>query len=90
MASAETGPVLIAGDTNLPGLSETLTANLSNFSDGFREAGAGFGYTFPVGHPWMRIDRMFTTKELAFTSFSVGCRWTSDHLCISAEVKRAN
>ena len=86
LASAEKLPVLIAGDTNLPGLSPTLAGLEAGYRDGFREAGYGFGYTFPAADPWMRIDRMLASDPLRFVRFDVGCPGASDHLCIVAEI----
>jgi len=81
--------VLIAGDTNLPSLSPALVDTVGSFRDAFREAGSGFGYTFPSRHPWMRIDRMMASSDVAFTRFEIGCKETSDHLCIVTELEVA-
>jgi endonuclease/exonuclease/phosphatase (EEP) superfamily protein YafD len=89
------GPVVIAGDTNLPGLSAIFHRHLSRFHDGFSEAGWGLGYTYPNygatrrwPWPWMRIDRVLTNDALRFASFQV-CRTTaSDHLCVVADIQR--
>jgi vancomycin resistance protein VanJ len=86
LARRETLPVIIAGDTNLPQLSAALS-NFDGFQDGFAEAGSGFGYTFPTRHPWMRIDRIFASKQLRFLSFGVGSSDASDHLCVVAELE---
>ncbi len=86
-AAAETGTVIIGGDTNLPTLSPILS-NLSPFVEGFPSTGFGFGYTFPAKLPWMRIDRILTSRDLTFTSFTVGCKGASDHLCVVADVRR--
>jgi vancomycin resistance protein VanJ len=87
-AGAETLPTLIAGDTNLPGLSPLLGEFDRRYRDGFREAGWGFGYTFPARRPWMRIDRMFANPaRLRFTHFEVGCAGASDHLCVVADLQ---
>jgi endonuclease/exonuclease/phosphatase family metal-dependent hydrolase len=89
-ASEETSPVVIAGDTNSPGLSFVVARYLSQYQDGFANAGWGLGYTFPTGRgTWMRIDRMFASSELRFVDFQV-CRTTaSDHDCIVADLQRA-
>jgi endonuclease/exonuclease/phosphatase (EEP) superfamily protein YafD len=87
-ASAEHGPVIIAGDTNLPTLSPVLAENLSPFVDGFRSVGFGFGYTFPARRPWMRIDRILTTHDLRFETFTVDCQQASDHHCVIADIGR--
>jgi vancomycin resistance protein VanJ len=80
------GPVLVVGDTNLPGLSPILARLTDGYQDGFGEAGWGFGYTFPSKRPWMRIDRMFASSHVRFERFEVGCAGASDHLCIVADV----
>jgi endonuclease/exonuclease/phosphatase (EEP) superfamily protein YafD len=89
-ASAETDPVVIGGDTNLPNLSAVLGNELSSFQDGFAGAGGGFGYTFPTNKwwPWMRIDRIFASRQLRFTSFQVGRSLASDHHCVVADLQR--
>jgi endonuclease/exonuclease/phosphatase (EEP) superfamily protein YafD len=82
------GPTIIAGDTNLPGLSAILRRTLSRFQDGFQKAGWGFGYTYPNDRkPWMRIDRIFATRELRFVSFEVGKSAASDHLAVVADLQ---
>ncbi len=88
-AMRETDPVIIAGDTNLPGLSVVLHDNLSGFQDAFSQAGWGFGYTFPTNHwPWMRIDRIMASAALRFVRFEVGTSLVSDHHCVVADVQR--
>ncbi len=85
-ASAEKIPVVIGGDTNLPTLSPILARELSPFTDGFSSSGFGFGYTYPARLPWMRIDRILTSRELVFTRFAAGCQGASDHLCVVADL----
>jgi vancomycin resistance protein VanJ len=88
-AAGETDPVVLAGDTNLPDLSRIYARNLSAYQDGFRQAGWGFGYTFPNDrHPWMRIDRILATAPLRFVGFEVGDSAASDHRCVVAEIQR--
>jgi vancomycin resistance protein VanJ len=83
------GPAVIAGDTNLPGLSLIFRRNLSSFKDGFLEAGSGFGYTYPKDRsPWMRIDRIMATDDLRFVRFQVGTSAASDHLCVVGDLQR--
>jgi vancomycin resistance protein VanJ len=85
-ASAVSGPVIIAGDTNLPSLSRIYAQTLAGFHDGFVAAGRGFGYTYPSEHPWMRIDRILASAPLAFRRFEVLSGPGSDHLPITAEL----
>lgn len=88
LAARESLPVLIAGDTNLPSLSKLLSGALQDFDDGFSQAGFGFGYTFHKRMPWMRIDRVFTGRELRVVGFSVSCKGISDHFCVVADIAR--
>ncbi|HVU05891.1 MAG TPA: endonuclease/exonuclease/phosphatase family protein [Polyangiaceae bacterium] len=89
-AAEEKDPVVIAGDTNLPGLSPSLRRYLGSYQDGFVTAGGGFGYTFPTYRvPWMRIDRVLVGRELRVTRFEIGAPLGSDHRAVVADVQRA-
>jgi endonuclease/exonuclease/phosphatase (EEP) superfamily protein YafD len=88
LASKESVPVVIAGDTNLPTLSALYRKHLARYKDAFREAGSGFGYTFPAKYPWMRLDRVLASEEVDFVGFQLGCAGLSDHLCIYADMQR--
>jgi endonuclease/exonuclease/phosphatase family metal-dependent hydrolase len=90
LAGGETEPVVIAGDTNLPGLSLVFARYLSGYQDGFEKAGWGFGYTYPTNKnrpPWMRIDRILATASLRFERFEVGASSASDHRCVVADIR---
>lgn len=87
LARAEPGPVILAGDFNLPYLSQVFHSNLGVFQDGFRVAGAGFGYTFPARFPWMRLDRVLASYQLRIVDFDVDCAGLSDHHCVVAELR---
>jgi vancomycin resistance protein VanJ len=81
-------PVLIAGDTNLPGLSWAYAHWLGDYRDGFYEAGNGFGYSFPSpGHPWMRIDRIIADRRFHFLDFTVIDSYISDHFAVRADLE---
>jgi vancomycin resistance protein VanJ len=88
-AAADTIPQVLSGDTNLPGLSPIVARHLSGYSDAFASAGWGFGYTFPSRTPWMRIDRVFVSRDLRVTSVQVGCDEDSDHRCVVASIERS-
>jgi vancomycin resistance protein VanJ len=88
-AAASPNPVIVAGDTNLPGLSRVLGEHLGRFHDAFEEVGVGFGYTYPATLPWMRIDRILTNDQLKATSFRAGLAARSDHLGVFAVLARA-
>ncbi len=85
-ARSSVNGVIIAGDTNLPGLSRIYGEHLSSFRDSFDKAGRGFGYTFPASHPWMRIDRVLTNDRLRPVDSRVGRSVAAEHLCVFAEI----
>lgn len=87
-AAGEGRPLLIVGDTNLPGLSKALHRSLAQYRDAFSSAGWGFGYTYNQRHAFARLDRMLASAELDFRDFQVGCQGASDHYCIHARVVR--
>jgi vancomycin resistance protein VanJ len=89
MASSEKVPVVVGGDFNLPGTSPVLRRSLSGFRDAFRTASSGFGYTFPAKYPWLRLDRIYITRDLEAVAFRKGCEGASDHLCVFAEIERS-
>jgi vancomycin resistance protein VanJ len=83
------GPVIIAGDTNMPDLSWAFANLLGEYGDGFSEAGSGFGYSFPSPRdPWMRIDRvMADRRHFRFRSFDVINKYISDHFAVTSELE---
>lgn len=87
-AAQESIPVVLGGDTNLTNLSPLLERHFGRYTDGFTRSGWGFGYTFPSGEPWMRLDRIMASQELRFVSFRVGCETESDHRCVIAQIDR--
>jgi vancomycin resistance protein VanJ len=80
-------PVILAGDTNLPGLSRIHARTLGRFDDAFSQAASGFGYTYPSARPWMRLDRIMGLG-LRFRDFTVIAGPASDHLAIMVEIMR--
>jgi endonuclease/exonuclease/phosphatase family metal-dependent hydrolase len=88
MAASETIPRILCGDTNITHLSPLLAQYFGDYQDGFTTAGWGFGYTFPSGEPWLRLDRIMASPELRFVSFQVGCADESDHRCVMAQIDR--
>lgn len=89
LAAAAKGPVVIAGDLNLPHLSPIFARYLSDYRDGFVQSSSGFGYTYPTKLPWMRLDRVLTNDALRFSHFEVGKSRASDHFCVVADVVKA-
>jgi len=88
-ANACTNAVIIAGDTNLPGLSWIFSEHLGRYRDAFSLAGAGFGYTFPAHRPWMRIDRILVNDRLRPVEFRTGAATKSDHRSVFAALAPA-
>lgn len=82
------GPVILAGDTNLPGLSYAFARWLGDFHDAFAEVGRGFGYTYPAHHrPWMRIDRVLGGPGVRFLDVKVLPEQASTHLAVVVELE---
>ncbi len=89
-ANAAPLPVIIAGDTNLPGSSWAFAHCMGGFQDGFAKAGNGFGYTFPSTkrrRPWMRIDRVLANDRFRFLHFEVAPPMSSDHRAVIADLE---
>ena len=87
-AAKSPDPVLIAGDTNLPGLSWAFSHRLGGFSDGFAEVGRGFGYSYPAQKMvWMRIDRILAGSRFRFLDAATISPRISDHLAVTADLE---
>ena len=87
-AAESSEPVIIAGDTNLPGLSWAFSHWLGGFSDGFAEVGRGFGYSYPAQRMvWMRIDRILAGPRFRFLGVTTLSPRVSDHLAVGADLE---
>ena len=87
-AAKSSDPVIIAGDTNLPGLSWAFSHWLDEFSDGFAEAGRGFGYSYPAQRMvWMRIDRILAGPRFRFLDVRTISPGVSNHLAVAADLE---
>jgi vancomycin resistance protein VanJ len=87
--AAAAGPrVLVAGDFNVAGRSRLLASLFPDFQDSFVERGTGFGYTFPVARPFLRLDRILG-KGFRFVRTGVGGKQASDHRPVYADVALA-
>jgi vancomycin resistance protein VanJ len=80
-------PFVIAGDTNLPGLSRIARRHFGELNDAFDDAGTGFGYTFPAKYPWMRLDRVLSGRGIRFVEAHVAPRGASDHRCLLVQLE---
>jgi endonuclease/exonuclease/phosphatase (EEP) superfamily protein YafD len=87
-AAKSAEPAIIAGDTNLPGLSWAFSHWLGGFSDGFAEVGRGFGYSYPAQRMvWMRIDRILAGPRFRFLDVAPLSPRISDHLAVAADLE---
>jgi len=96
-ARALAGPVLALGDFNMSDQSRPYVVISRALGDAFREAGFGFGFTFPVNlarrglalpGPLWRIDYVFHNDAFYARRAYVGCQGGSDHCYVVAELER--
>jgi vancomycin resistance protein VanJ len=89
------GPRLLTGDFNETEWSRPYQLLAAELGDSYREAGAGFGHTYPSNFVWgewrfslplMRIDYVFHSRELVALEARVGPDGGSDHLPVVAEL----
>lgn len=88
----EPGPVIAAGDFNMPnwGLVHSIFAD--KLTDAFEAAGRGFGFTFPgtTGNPltlfgpWLRIDCIFSNSAWRTLACHVEPSRPSQHRAVAA------
>jgi endonuclease/exonuclease/phosphatase (EEP) superfamily protein YafD len=92
---AADGPRLLTGDFNETEWSYPYERLHSVLGDSFREAGAGFGHTYPshlrwgdwtLSIPLVRIDYVFHSAELVALHAAVGPDGGSDHLPVVADL----
>jgi endonuclease/exonuclease/phosphatase (EEP) superfamily protein YafD len=92
------GPYILAGDFNIAADSRPYRHFPDRWHDAFREAGWGFGHTFPthyalwrgrlaVSIPLVRIDYILTSPELTARRAWVPQVEGSDHLPVIAELE---
>jgi len=86
-------PVVLAGDFNMTASSRSYDLVAARFEDSFREAGWGFGHTYPtrlrglgIALPLLRIDYIFHSPELVALRAAVGADGGSDHLPLVADL----
>jgi endonuclease/exonuclease/phosphatase (EEP) superfamily protein YafD len=87
------GPVLVMGDFNMTDQTRGYAHMSAVLKDAYREAGWGFGFTFPHGlrlgrwpvpGPLVRIDYVFHSSEWQAEWARVGCGSGSDHCYVVA------
>jgi endonuclease/exonuclease/phosphatase (EEP) superfamily protein YafD len=93
--AADDGARLLTGDFNETEWSYPYERLHSVLGDSFREAGAGFGHTYPshvrwdgwtLSVPLVRIDYVFHSAELVALHAAVGPDGGSDHLPVVADL----
>jgi endonuclease/exonuclease/phosphatase (EEP) superfamily protein YafD len=83
---ARQGPVILAGDFNLPGHYPDLRQATRHWQDCFARAGRGWGGTAPARLPAMRVDMIFVPEQArVYYAAAVPTRH-SDHYPVLAEV----
>lgn len=80
-------PYIICTDLNEIPLSYIYEKLAKEHCDAFLEAGSGLGITHTSGYPFMRIDYIFTSREIIPTNFKVIEQELSDHYPIVANLK---
>ncbi|MBN1318227.1 MAG: endonuclease/exonuclease/phosphatase family protein [Anaerolineales bacterium] len=96
-AASKDGIVLIVGDFNMSDNTRAYADIKEVFVDAYREAGWGFGFTFPRGlrmgnvpipGPLTRVDYIFHSDDLCTKWARVGCGGGSDHCYVVAQLGR--
>jgi len=94
---AQSRTVLAIGDFNLTDQTPDYARLSAILRDAYREAGWGFGLTFPNGHrvkgvyvpfPLVRLDYVFHSSDLRATRAWVGAEGGSDHRYLVVELAR--
>src|SRR5262249_25668625 len=94
---AERNPYIVAGDFNMSCYSASYGDVAKRMVDSFREAGKGFGMTWPISvadHqfgvqlPTLRIDYIWHSPELRAVEIARLPGFGSDHLPLTAIIQR--
>jgi vancomycin resistance protein VanJ len=88
------GPIVAVGDFNMTDQSPGYRKLTRNLEDAYREAGWGFGHTFPdvevrsiaTPLPVVRIDYVFHSRDMAARRAYVGDRGGPNHRFLVAEL----
>ncbi len=95
MAMQETLPVLLMGDFNISDQSWAYSGITDTFTDSYRQAGWGMGFTFPNGAQfgditlpgsYTRLDYIFHSEAFCTVDAWRTCGGGSDHCAMSAEL----
>jgi vancomycin resistance protein VanJ len=92
----ETYPFLVAGDFNMSDQTQIYRTLAARMSDSFREAGWGFGWSWPVASeaglpayvpPLIRIDYIWHSEQWRAVTAAQGPELGSDHLPLYATLE---
>lgn len=87
---AETHPFIVCGDLNSTSRNWVYAHLTRGLRDAFRDAGTGWGGTFPARVPIVRIDHILASREWAVRSARVDTDLVSDHRAVIAELVLAD
>lgn len=95
LVKAETAPVILMGDLNLPPVGEAYHKLRETLQDAHVMGGKGSGHTFPgnmkswasIASPWVRIDYVFLSKDWRVLSCQVSPSGKSQHLPVAATIR---
>jgi endonuclease/exonuclease/phosphatase (EEP) superfamily protein YafD len=79
-------PLILAGDFNTPPQGDLYGSLAAQFGDSFREAGWGWGYTYPARPSLVRIDYVFHSRHWQPLRCRVGEGAASDHRPLIADL----
>jgi vancomycin resistance protein VanJ len=81
------GPIVVAGDFNLPVESQALRRDWGGLRNAFSEAGWGFGYTMFAGRHRVRIDHVLVSREFTIRGARVLSGFPSEHQPVVVELE---
>lgn len=84
---AESGPLLVVGDLNMPETFNEYHALADLLTDAYRAAGTSVGFTYPTALPLIRLDYVFYSDAFAAVDAYTGpYQRVSDHLSVTADL----
>lgn len=83
---SERGPVIVAGDWNVPARAASLKPLTVLLDDAFRRGGSGWGNTMTNDSPVSRIDAVFVSRDFEVIHCASRPSGTSDHRLVEVEM----
>ena len=83
---SRSGPLIVAGDFNLPAESPALRDHWGGLRNAFSEAGWGFGHTMFAGSHRVRIDHILVDRAVDVRDVSVLSGYPSEHQPVVADL----